>query len=389
MGLFDKNNKNKFCKEIDKWFGSLSNVTDAEGFAKAVERIDFGRLWKEGAFDYTIEKCKTLDPQKLPFLIDALYRSDDSSKFLLGCAVLDTTCESLPFVPPLEDVEISDEKFKTFWEALISVWARCFNGIGDCMMLILLNFAGRKDMFTAEQVSKIIEITTEETTAILDWIEESNPAPDQIPHSLELLMDVAGYFGSNELLDLAERALSVNNKTAQLFAAIALLKNDRKVSPRILETLAEDMETAYKLLMLLERVDRVDLYPEKYAMQSHIAKAHLCDWLIYPTELGALPDEIEQIQTMEYDFGDDEAPDIQVFYVFKFRSEKEAFRDKGWMVGLCGGYEKGVPLTTSSTGHTFSMFETLEGDGLQQGEKIFNLISDHWKQRAAEVLGEN
>ena len=386
MNLFGKAKGNNAHEEIDAWVGRLSALKEKESILEAVETFDIGKLWNEQPmFNYTIEKCKALDSQVLPLLIDALYRSDDNSKFILGCALLDITCENLPYVTNLESIDISVGKFRMFFNALISVWERCWNGIGDCMMLILLNFAKHKELFNEAQYDRVVNAATQETATILKWIEESKPAAEEIPGSLELLLDVAGYFNNETLLDLTERALILGNKMARVFAVITLLKNDRAAPQECFEPLAEDMATAYKFLRLLERADRVDLFPEKYANQEHIAKSHLCDWLAYPTELGAMPDEIECIQTMHYNFGDDETPDIHVFYVYKFRSSSEKFREKGWMVGLCGGYEKGASLTTQNTGHVFSMFEILEGDGIQQGANIFNLISGYWKQRAAEA----
>ena len=71
------------------------------------------------------------------------------------------------------------------------------------------------------------------------------------------------------------------------------------------------------------------------------------------------------------------------YYMFKFRSDSEKFKEKGWMIGISGGYETGK-FTQTTNGYTFSKFETVEEDFERQAKEIMELIETHWKQRAQQ-----
>jgi hypothetical protein len=174
-------------------------------------------------------------------------------------------------------------------------------------------------------------------------------------------------------LEYAVKFWAVNNNHIKFYAIIVLLKNGKEVSQDILGDVAKDIEYAEKLLKKLEENNCADKYPSKYANQQLIAKSNLINWLKYPTELGELPQEIEYLDTIE--------KNGCCFYLFKFNSNKEAFKEKGWILGISGGYEKGK-LTSSSTGATFSRFEPVSEDYIKQGNDIIDFIQNYWKERA-------
>ena len=98
----------------------------------------------------------------------------------------------------------------------------------------------------------------------------------------------------------------------------------------------------------LDNMNRLELFPEEYVSQEKFAESNMVDWLCYPTELGREPDEIELdiFEDSKYEF-----------YLFRFRSDSEGWKEKGWMAGLAGPFKAEEIPTINSSGYTFSRFD--------------------------------
>ena len=75
-------------------------------------------------------------------------------------------------------------------------------------------------------------------------------------------------------------------------------------------------------------------------------------WLTFPTELAAVPDEIELMKVVEVETTDGPAD----YYLYRFRTFAPHWAaDDGWMAGIAGPFSKGQLSTYGSD--TFSSFE--------------------------------
>jgi hypothetical protein len=94
-------------------------------------------------------------------------------------------------------------------------------------------------------------------------------------------------------------------------------------------------------------MDREDLFPKKFATWEAFAASDMARWLIYPTELGREPDQIELGHTEWLD-----KKRKLAMYVWKFRSAKEP-----WLAGVSGPYKlSGTPCPAHGP-LTFSCFD--------------------------------
>ena len=50
------------------------------------------------------------------------------------------------------------------------------------------------------------------------------------------------------------------------------------------------------------------------------------------------------------------------------------------MLGISGGYKKGE-ISSYSSGLTFSKFETVRNDFVEQAEELVEFMSNYWKNR--------
>lgn len=93
-------------------------------------------------------------------------------------------------------------------------------------------------------------------------------------------------------------------------------------------------ETAYQLL---RDQNMTDIFPKEYYTVVKGAESNLANWLEFPTELDACPDEIEHIKRVTYDF--DRQKNFVHYEVFKCRVHEPHWAAKdGWFLGVVGPY---------------------------------------------------
>ena len=84
--------------------------------------------------------------------------------------------------------------------------------------------------------------------------------------------------------------------------------------------------------MLKER-NRLDLFPKELLTIERAAEANLAGWLEFPTELDAIPDEIEHVQRVAIPFDKDNSV---YYHTFKFRVNEPHWLQK--MDGCLGSW---------------------------------------------------
>jgi len=93
-------------------------------------------------------------------------------------------------------------------------------------------------------------------------------------------------------------------------------------------------ETTYQLL---SEHQKLSLFPRELITIEKAAESNLANWLEFPTELDACPDEIEHIKRVGIDF---DGKSHMVFYeVFKYKTHEPHWAAKdGWILGVVGPY---------------------------------------------------
>ena len=384
-------------KKIVPWLQSMMETKDYDEFCNVIEEFEL-ELNSSEEFEETVQifihqltKIQGLI-DKLPYVLSALYLTNKQDHFLLFTGLfleaylnigkieqLEEGCEMLLEV--LIKHPINEVRFRYLTPTLLEV-LRVPNQFAEPMWLILLKFAKQKELFDDEiklELCKIVESTISKDYSFLK--ENNFEATGYAGYILGIVVDAAGYFPSEKTLDYIMKIVkTVKNRSVKVYSAVTLLKNNIDVPHEIMEDIASDLSCAEQLFNLLERNGHADKYPAKYANQEWIARSRFLDWLSHPNELGESPTALELAATIEKNIDNE----IYNCYVFKFKSDKDAFKDNGWMVGICGGYAKGK-LNSRNTGWVFSKFESLTDDGSEQGAMLVEFIIEYWKKRAIEM----
>ncbi|MDP1813496.1 MAG: hypothetical protein Q8K92_03530 [Leadbetterella sp.] len=108
--------------------------------------------------------------------------------------------------------------------------------------------------------------------------------------------------------------------------------NENDVLPFAKNVLTRD--DAFQLLAIH---NKTNLFPKEYNTLIKGAESNLANWLEFPTELDACPDEIEYIKRVSFDF--DGQNNYVHYEVFKCRVYEPHWAAKdGWFLGVVGPY---------------------------------------------------
>jgi hypothetical protein len=100
---------------------------------------------------------------------------------------------------------------------------------------------------------------------------------------------------------------------------------------------ARNLLTREVVFQLLREHNKTDIFPKEYFTLIKGAENNLANWLEFPTELDACPDEIEHVRRVTFDF--DGQNNFVHYEVFKYRVDEPHWAAKnGWILGIVGPY---------------------------------------------------
>lgn len=363
-------------KEFLELANKVNNAKNQDEMDLIVKKWEIKNEDVDSWIDELFDSINEIDFNKLPYMLHSLYKTEDKVKFMFFCIILENTFDELPFMTNLEREPIFKAKFEMFSHTLSKVASASYNGVADCMYMILLNSDPKGTLLKKEEKAEIIDGINRKLSELLSYFNESENIDESAYMALEILLDVSCYINDEETLNLIEKISRANiNKDSTLFLIKSMVINEVNFDNKIIRSLAEDDNYSYRLLQILEGINKQNIFPKDILTQEKIAKSLMIDWLKYPTELDDEPKEITFIDTLE--------KENIIYYIYKFSAKEGALTERGDMIGISGGFDKSK-ISTQNTGNTFSKFETIAEDYKTQAEDIIKLISNHWKNRASE-----
>jgi len=142
-----------------------------------------------------------------------------------------------------------------------------------------------------------------------------------------------------------------DNKHGILGPVMQKLAANKTVKSMEIESLVKDASMRYSVYLMLCEHNREDLFPVEYLTHEKGAESFLANWLEFPTELGAAPDEIELIKKVFIE--------ESTYYVFKYKTTAPHWAARNsWMLGVSGPYVAET-LPYDIPRRVFSRFNTL------------------------------
>lgn len=185
---------------------------------------------------------------------------------------------------------------------------------------------------------------------------------------LAILAVIAGLLGFIYFRRLRQRRQFVHKKMQRIAKLVEQLEKGRELDSHDVLPFAANPATRVMTFALLHNFDLKYLFPQNLYTQAKAAESHLANWLEFPTELDAFPDEMEHLQTQSIDV-DGHGQQFVQYEVFRFRMRPPHWAaDKDWMLGVAGPYFPGGEPYDHPTA-TFSRL-TQQDDGVSPEEEV-------------------
>lgn len=378
MFFHKKNNTNTKKSDYQLLKEIILNNDNQVAMDEAINnwQIDVDNM--DGFIEELSDNYSELCMEHVPFAIESLYKSDEKIKTMVFCMLFEFTCMDLPYVTNLESLPLFQAKLEYIYHTLAEVFSACFNGIGDCVGLIILNFDPDMSLAKPEEKQRVISGVQKRLELLYKYVSENGCDGDDIVSALSVTLDMAARLKNDEtiayLRKLSELQLDLES---ELFLIKAMALNDMPVSLESINRLVEF--DASRLIRILGSIGRMDLLNGSSITQEKIAYAEMRTWLRHPSECGETLDKLEVVDTLIYE--------EHLYYIFKYTSTATKLQERGFMIGVAGGYDKDA-ISANETGHTFSDFEPIGDNYKEQAVSIIEMIAGYWKRAAEQAKSE-
>lgn len=177
--------------------------------------------------------------------------------------------------------------------------------------------------------------------------------------SLEIICDIVKLYYNKDTVRILQIASQVKDPAIAFYAVDSLIELDQEPDEQIVQYIAKDQVYACRIFDCLNSRGLSYMIPEFLKDEQYLAKSSMLTWLLYPTELGMLPDEIQFVGKVK--------KRKEEYYVYKFKSGSENLsedRKNVWLVGWANSHSK-----------TFSNFDLLADFEAETTEKTLKNIA--------------
>jgi hypothetical protein len=204
-----------------------------------------------------------------------------------------------------------------------------------------------------KRISELVSVIKTIATAKGNSWRAQNPY-DESSHQIEILVDLYGSLKLEPSIDVLDKVLTLNDPSLKFWAINAKLAHGLPADAIDLEFIAQYPESRILLFEALRKWKSNLPFPVRFKNQQALAESNLVRWLMYPTELNAVPDEIEFMKVESSGLFSRKDK-----YYFKFRTYEPHWAAKdGWLLGWAGPYAQGI--LEAHGADTFSEFEKVK-----------------------------
>jgi hypothetical protein len=379
LGKADSSNIESILKELDSYSASGLNLKEAREVIRLIPGIDIKREhdFEDTQADLVRLLAHTKDSRmvaELLMLSDKVGKPANREIVSLLTNINDSSAVDAVFrilgnknISP-ETILLSGWKAKTYLPDSIFPRLLGYLGVKKYRYEILLctlnyleknklspevmtGFADKLHFIFAEYTAGIKRLALDRTKK--NW--QYSEFYQELREDYSLFLDVLGYCKSDVLAKDLAGALDDPDPRILYFGLLPSIRAGKSVDAAKIALVAADPEMRKWLFESLRKYRMLAFFPQKYKDQEMLAESDLVNWLIYPTELGVAPDEIELGKKIK---ASSEPGGSAEYFVFRFRTYPPHWAAKdGWMAGVAGPFVVSEYPTTDSYGETFSEFE--------------------------------
>ncbi len=153
-----------------------------------------------------------------------------------------------------------------------------------------------------------------------------------------LLIVIIALFAVYRIFKVKAKRKKINEERfSRLMLIYKKLEAGDELSTAEVAPFAEDLRTRCDTFQLLKPHNQLALFPQEYLNLIKGAEGALANWLEFPTELDACPDEMQHIKRVTIDF--DGQNNFVHYEVFQYSVNEPHWAAKdGWILGVVGPF---------------------------------------------------
>ena len=148
---------------------------------------------------------------------------------------------------------------------------------------------------------------------------------------------VAGYIVFGFIFFTKANRKATRKKFKRIQVLYDKFESGRIITVADIYDFAENVLTREPTFQLLQEYNQEQIFPKEFYTIQKAAESNLANWLDFPTELDACPDQIEYLTRITIDL--DEENNYFHYEVFRYRINEPHWAAKlGWILGVVGPY---------------------------------------------------
>ncbi|WP_336664284.1 DUF4303 domain-containing protein [Elizabethkingia meningoseptica] len=301
--------------------------------------------------DFEILQQKIEDATKKAFL--EIYKKAASEEVYAFALYSDegamTVCPSANTLKHLDKAETDDLAYYKFepaeWKYEMQGAEEDFNEISASLRKEL-DEHGNDDEWFMEFQDKLFEICVE----VLEKLKNENFFSRITGKDIFLTFTISDYDINNKYIRNLISRLNDNHYKKEYYDWMKswgtykdiqelqdLIESGKGITQQDVYPFALKPSTRELTYQLLDEYNSENVFPTEFLSIIKAAEANLVNWLAYPTELNAYPDEIEYLKRVS--IGPDANQDVFHYEIFRYRvNEPHWAASDGWMLGVVGPY---------------------------------------------------
>ncbi len=201
--------------------GNIINLQMKKEFLKLAQKINISQTQEElenviknwnvqskdidAWIDELFDSIHEIDINKMPYVLESLYKENNKIKFIFFCILLENTYSDLPYITNLENINLSKEKYQIFAPTLVKIAQNSYNSVADCMYLILINNDIEGKLLKKEDKEILISGINDKLMQIIEYINECDKVDTSIYMAIEILLEIATHINNKETFELLNK----------------------------------------------------------------------------------------------------------------------------------------------------------------------------------------
>jgi len=359
---------------LNEIIAQLEDVNSDEEMRKIIEEWEIDETLFSQIIEEVFSGDLVIDINKLPFILEGFAQVSNLYKFSIFCMLLEANYAELAYLGPAIN-HIYEDKYRHMLNTVAHISQLAQSWVAYDLYIVVLRIDPRGEFFGEEEKQVFLEGVEEKVEYWVDYC-KGHILSEEENAKFAIIIDIATYLNNEAIIEMMKEFTEYDhiNDNSKIFVAKMTLANNIESDLSFIHNIVSSDSLVDPLVYSFAKIDKMALLEEYDLTQEKIARSCFYHWLLYPTELGEEPKTLVFLDSFEQEG--------YRFYIYKYTSDKEGFKERGEMLGVCGGYLIQKELCAIHSGTVYSNHESVEKEYMKQAQNIIEQVKNFWQEYA-------